>query len=344
MQISELARRAGVTVKAVRYYESLGLITPERLPNGYRIYGENHLLAVTEIRELAKVGIAAKNTAPFLECLELGHQHSDDCVSSLATYRDSLTALDRAIATLQQKRTQLADRLNASASRSFKKVHQMNDYTSLPDNLPVPQDNGEAKHLQGMAMPPLELTASDGTPVALNSLGAGRSIIYLYPLTGQPGIDLPEGWDSIPGARGCSTEACNFRDHFTLLQAEGVTHVFGLSSQDISYQAEVVDRLRLPFTMLSDGDFQLAEALQLPTFQAPGHDRLYTRLTLVVRENRVEHTFYPIFPPNTHAQQVLTWLRENPYSSSSLSSDPSLSPESSNSSMSTPSISSSKSE
>lgn len=140
----------------------------------------------------------------------------------------------------------------------------------------------------------------------------GRTILYLYPLTGRPGTDLPEGWDAIPGARGCSTEACDFRDHFTELKDAGIEEVWGLSSQDVDYQAEVVRRLRLPFHMLSDETFALAEALGLPTFAAAGHPRLYTRLTMVIRDGRIEHVFYPIFPPNTHAQQVLDWLRAHP--------------------------------
>jgi peroxiredoxin len=145
----------------------------------------------------------------------------------------------------------------------------MTDFTTLPDNLPVPRDDGAASHLAGMAMPELSVQASDGQRVDLAATGPGRTIIYIYPLTGRPGVDLPEGWDAIPGARGCSTEACDFRDHFADLQAAGVTHVWGLSSQDPGYQAEVVERLRLPFTMLSDLEFAVAGSLNLPTFSAP---------------------------------------------------------------------------
>jgi peroxiredoxin len=188
----------------------------------------------------------------------------------------------------------------------------MTDYTTLPDNLPVPVNDGAADHLPGTSMPALTLPTSDGDSVDLAALGTGRTVIYLYPLTGQPGTDLPEGWDAIPGARGCSTEACDFRDHFDDLLAEGVTAVWGLSSQDTAYQAELVSRLRLPFAMISDQTFQLADALDLPTFHAAGQERLYTRLTLVIRNSRIEHAFYPIFPPNTHAQQVLQWMWANP--------------------------------
>ncbi|WP_433875307.1 peroxiredoxin [Sinomonas atrocyanea] len=185
----------------------------------------------------------------------------------------------------------------------------MDDYTALPASLPVPEDDGRADHLPGMLLPPLELPASDGSRVSISELGAGRTVIYLYPLTGQPGADLPEGWDAIPGARGCSTEACSFRDHFEDLRRAGVDSVFGLSSQDPSYQAEVVERLHLPFVMLSDERLQLADSLKLPTFSAPGHPRLYSRLTLVVLDGRIEHVFYPVFPPNTHAQEVVDWLK-----------------------------------
>jgi peroxiredoxin len=185
----------------------------------------------------------------------------------------------------------------------------MTDYTTLPDDLPVPPDDGAADHLPGTTMPSLSLPTSDGGAVQLGAPVPGRVVVYLYPLTGRPGVDLPAGWDSIPGARGCSTEACDFRDHHAELRQAGVARVFGLSSQQPDYQAEVVARLRLPFVMLSDPGFALAAALDLPTFTAPGHDRLYARLTLVIRGGRIEHAFYPVFPPNTHARQVLDWLR-----------------------------------
>lgn len=188
----------------------------------------------------------------------------------------------------------------------------MTNLNSLPGNLPVPEDDGAAAHLTGLAVPALTLATSDGSTVELAALGSGRTIIYLYPMTGDPSGELPDGWDAIPGARGCSTEACDFRDHHADLHTAGVSHVFGLSSQPPEYQAEVVERLHLPFAMISDVDFALADSLTLPTFSAPGHERLYSRLTLVINNGLIEHVFYPIFPPNTHAQQVLEWLRGNP--------------------------------
>jgi len=312
MRIGELAQRAGVTAKAVRYYERLGLVTSPRSANGYRDYDEHHLRVVVEIRELGESGIPAGRAHPFVECLDAGHAHSDDCVSSLAAYRDSIAEADRVIAAMSARRERLLARLNQSASRTFPKETPMADFTVLPEGLPVPQDDGAADHLPGMPLPDLTLpTSADGT-VDLRALPAGRTIVYLYPLTGRPGIDLPEGWDAIPGARGCSTEACDFRDHFSELRDAGAAAVYGMSSQPPAYQAEVAGRLRLPFPMISDEVMQLADALRLPTFRAEGHDRLYSRLTLVVRDGRVEHVFYPIFPPNAHARQVLAWLREHP--------------------------------
>ncbi|MFJ3958482.1 MerR family transcriptional regulator [Arthrobacter sp. NPDC090010] len=312
MRIAELARRTAVTPKAIRYYETLGLLRPERGANGYREYQEHHVRIVTEIRELAASGIGPGKARPFVDCLHAGHEHGDDCVTSLAVYRDGIAELDRMIATLTARRTELIRRLDEGAGRTFSQESTMSDFTTLPAGLPIPDDDGAAAHLPGLAVPELTLSASDGERVAFGGFGPGRTIVYLYPLTGRPGVDLPDGWDAIPGARGCSTEACDFRDHFAELRAAGADRVFGLSSQDTGYQAEVVARLRLPFTMLSDPDFVLGDALRLPSFAAEGQERLYSRLTLVLRGGRIEHVFYPIFPPNTHAQQVLDWLRANP--------------------------------
>jgi peroxiredoxin len=186
------------------------------------------------------------------------------------------------------------------------------DPTRLPEDLPVPQDDGAADHLPGLAIPSLRLPSTAGDLIDVQALGqASRSILYCYPLTAQPGTDLPGGWDAIPGARGCTPEACSFRDHHNDLLAAGASSVFGISGQDTAYQQEVVARLHLPFAMLSDTGFRLADALRLPTFQASGA-RLYTRLTLVIRAGRIEHAFYPVFPPGQHAQQVLAWLHANP--------------------------------
>ena len=312
MRIGMLAKRSGVTVKAIRYYEQLGLIEPHRLANGYRDYDDSHARIVTEIRDLAATGITARQAMPFIECLQLGHEHSDDCAESLAAYRDSIVEIDSAIASLQKRRATLISRLNDSANRTFPQEHAMHNLQTLPANLPVPEDDGGADHLPNLEVPTICLGATDGSDVDLGSLGPGRTVLYIYPLTGSPTEDLPEGWEAIPGARGCTSEACDFRDHFDDLRDAGAAAVFGLSSQDSSYQAEVVNRLRLPFRMLSDESFQLAEALRLPTFDAPRVGKLYSRLTLIITNGRIEHAFYPIFPPNEHAQQVLDWLRAHP--------------------------------
>lgn len=185
----------------------------------------------------------------------------------------------------------------------------MTSYDTLPADLPVPEDDGAAAHLAGTPAPQLELPTTDGSSVRLDELGPGRTVLYLYPLSGKPGVDLPDGWDAIPGARGCTPEACGFRDHYQELVEAGAARVYGLSSQPSAYQAELVERLHLPFTMLSDPDFALGDALRLPTFSAPGHDRLYSRLTLIIGDGVIEHAFYPIFPPNQHAEQVLAWFR-----------------------------------
>src|SRR3954451_5786626 len=152
---------------------------------------------------------------------------------------------------------------------------------SLPSDLPAPVDDGAADHLAGLAMPAITLPGTAGSRGTLPDLGPGRTVVYIYPLSGRPGVDLPNGWDAIPGARGCTPEACGFRGHHTDLQAAGAHAVYGLSSQSTEYQAELPARLRLPFSLLSDPDLALAAALALPPFEADGK-RLFSRLTLIV--------------------------------------------------------------
>jgi peroxiredoxin len=183
-------------------------------------------------------------------------------------------------------------------------------FEQLPADLPVPEDDGAADHLTGLPMPSLALPATTGGTVDLTEVSSPRVVVYAYPKTGRPGVALPDGWDLIPGARGCTPESCDFRDHHGELAALGA-EVFGLSSQSTDYQAEAADRLHLPFALLSDERFELADALRLPTFTVEG-ERLYRRLTLVVRDGRVEHAFYPVFPPDGHAAQVFAWLRAHP--------------------------------
>ncbi|MFZ3599386.1 MerR family transcriptional regulator [Streptomyces sp. BH104] len=317
MKISELAQRADVTTKAVRYYESLGLITPERLANGYRAYTEGDVRLVREIRTLHQLGIPIERTRPFLECLAAGSPHADDCPASLATYREAIDELTERVEALNARRATLISNLNTAAHRgsSIQETGSAGTkgehYLTLPEDLPVPGNDGAADHLPGTRAPRLDLPTTAGKAVRLDTLGPRRTVIYIYPLTGQPGTDLPEGWNTIPGARGCTPETCGFRDHFQDLLEVGAGRVYGLSSQDTAYQNEVVERLGLPFDMLSDPELALADALGLPTFEVEGM-RLFKRLTLVIRDGIVEHAFYPIFPPNEHAQQVLTWLRDNP--------------------------------
>lgn len=203
------------------------------------------------------MGVPASKAAPFIECLDAGHSRSDDCPASPAVYRDSIAEIDRIVAALIDRRALLVNRLhrydtNSTECYGTETIDMSTDFTLLPPGLPQPEDDGRATHLQGLSMPDLDLTTSGGDTVNLAQLLSGRSVIYVYPLTGRPGVDLPEGWDSIPGARGCSTEACNFRDHYGELHRRGVVALYGMSSQEPQYQAEVVERLHLPFPMLSD--------------------------------------------------------------------------------------------
>ena len=177
----------------------------------------------------------------------------------------------------------------------------------LPDALPVPQDDGAARHLTGRRMPDVALPATDGATVNLAKL-AGRTVVYAYPRTGEPGKPAIEGWDAIPGARGCTPQSCAFRDHHATLASLGVAQLFGLSAQDSEYQREAVARLHLPFPLLSDRDLKLARALRLPTFTIAGMT-LLKRLTLVIDDGIISHVFYPVFPPDKNAEQVIAWLK-----------------------------------
>jgi peroxiredoxin len=182
----------------------------------------------------------------------------------------------------------------------------------LPADLPVPADDGAAAHLTGRALPAIELASTQGGVMRVDRVpvGAARLVLYAYPRTGRPGEPLPDGWDAIPGARGCTPESCGFRDHSAELAAAGAA-VAGVSTQDTAYQAEAARRLGLPFPLLSDADLALTTALGLPTFEVAGM-ALTKRLTLVIADGAVEHVFYPIFPPDGHAAEVLAWLRAYP--------------------------------
>lgn len=184
----------------------------------------------------------------------------------------------------------------------------MNNSTNTPDwgSLPAPQDDGAARHLPGLRLPSIALAGTDGSLVDLSAL-SGRTVIYAYPRTGQPGQPNPDGWDAIPGARGCTPQSCAFRDHYQELRNAGVAQLFGLSTQDPAYQREAAQRMHLPFALLSDAALELTRALRLPTLTVEGMV-LLKRLTLVVNEGVVEHVIYPVFPPDRNAQDVLDWL------------------------------------
>lgn len=183
------------------------------------------------------------------------------------------------------------------------------DLTELPPGLPVPQDDGAATHLPGMRLPPVTLPATDGSAVALADL-AGRVVVFCYPRTGRPGDPpLVDEWDLIPGARGCTPQSCAFRDLDAEFRALEV-RVFGLSAQGAAYQKEAAERLHLPFPLLSDARLEFAEAMRLPTFEAGG-ETLLKRLTLTAHDGRIEKVFYPVFPPDKNADEVLTWLRRH---------------------------------
>ena len=180
---------------------------------------------------------------------------------------------------------------------------------SLPDGLPVPADDGACAHLEGTRLPSAPLGATDGGTVDLAAL-PGRTVVYVYPRTGVPGVPLPDGWDEIPGARGCTPQSCAFRDHHAELLEAGADAVFGLSTQTSDYQREAAERLALPFALLSDASLELCRALVLPTFEADG-ETLARRVTLVIDAGVVTKAFYPVFPPERSAADTLAWLRED---------------------------------
>jgi peroxiredoxin len=185
---------------------------------------------------------------------------------------------------------------------------RMSDPTLLPDDLPVPEDDGAADHLHGLALPAIALPSTDGDSVRLDALD-GVSVVFAYPRTGRPGEEPPggeEGWNAIPGARGCTPEACSFRDGSARFAERGA-RVFGLSTQDTDYQREAVERLRLPYPLLSDAGLELTRALGLPTFETGGMT-LIRRLTLIVREGAIADVVYPVFPPDRGADLALERL------------------------------------
>jgi peroxiredoxin len=180
----------------------------------------------------------------------------------------------------------------------------------LPGDLPVPVDDGAARHLTGARLPDLALPATDGSQVNLMRL-EGRTVVYVYPRTGEPGKPSPDGWDAIPGARGCTPQSCSFRDHFAEIKRLGVTHLHGLSTQATDYQREAAERLHLPFAILSDAELGLTRALKLPTFEVQGMV-LLKRMAWVIDDGVITHVFYPVFPPDKNAEEVIAWLQAHP--------------------------------
>jgi peroxiredoxin len=188
-------------------------------------------------------------------------------------------------------------------------VTRSDDLYRLPEGLPVPTDDGACAHLRGLELPALSLPATTGEPVALRDVDAEWLVLYFYPRTGLPDREPPGGlaaWDSIPGTRGCTPQACSYRDHHAELRAAGA-EVFGISTQDTDYQREAAARLHLPFLLLSDASFELTAALRLPTLRIEGQT-LIKRLTLITRRARIEECFYPVFPPDADARRVIDWL------------------------------------
>jgi peroxiredoxin len=177
----------------------------------------------------------------------------------------------------------------------------------VPSDLPVPVDDGATNHLTGSRLPDVALAATDGAQVNLAKLG-GRTVVYVYPRTGEPGKPSPDGWDAIPGARGCTPQTCGFRDHHDDLKKLGVRQLYGLSTQDTAYQQEVAQRLHLPFAILSDADLKLTQAMRLPTFTVAGMT-LLKRMAWVIDDGVMTKVFYPVFPPDRNAQDVIDWLQ-----------------------------------
>ncbi len=193
----------------------------------------------------------------------------------------------------------------------------MTELADLPRDLPIPVDDGGADHLAGMTLPSIALPATSGRPIDMSEHSSDWLVLYVYPMTGRPDRELPDGWEMIPGARGCTPQSCAFRDHHEALAELGAS-VVGLSVQDTEYQREMVERLHLPYPVVSDHDRIFGAAMELPTMSVSltGADQtatdevvLYKRLTLIVRSGVIEHVMYPVFPPDQNAGDVEAWLK-----------------------------------
>jgi DNA-binding transcriptional MerR regulator len=290
MRVGELARRTGTTIRALRYYESVGLVVPRRLSNGYREYEPVAERQVAQIRELMALGLAVEETRPFVESIAAGDE--DVCAAALATFRSTVTGLQQRIGELTAQRDALDARIDDAARQVV---------TSVPAMERKPAD------LVGTSLPSLRIYASDGRPVDLGALGPGRTVIFVYPLTGRPGVDLPRGLLEVHGARGSTDQAIWLRDHHAELRAAGAARVYGLSAQSTGYQRELAHRLRLPYPLIPDPKLTLAAATGLPTLTS-GDLPLYDRLTLIITDDVVEHVFHPIPDAASHALDVMSWL------------------------------------
>ncbi|TCB92082.1 MerR family transcriptional regulator [Micromonospora zingiberis] len=290
--MGELARRTGTTIRALRYYESVGLVVPRRLANGYREYDPIAVRLVGQIRELMALGLSVEETRPFVESIAAGSDDADVCAAALATYRGTITALQERIGKLTAQRNALNARLDAAAGRVVSGRSAA---------------GADPHRLIGRTLPALDFYATDGRPVDLAALGPGRSVIFVYPLTGRPGVDLPNSLLEVPGALRDTEQPAWFRDHHAEIRTAGAARVYGLSAQSTGYQRELAHRLRLPYPLIPDPRLTLAADLGLPTFTA-GDMTLYERLTLIIADDVIEHVFHPIHFPASHALDVMRWL------------------------------------
>lgn len=230
LQQGEVVDLTGASRKTLLGYEELGLVTPGRAENGYRLYSEHQVSVIRQIRRLNDIGIPLRDMRPFVDCLNSGSQHADARPSTLGEYRRAIERIDRTINTLTAQRTALTENLTSASHRMLEQMRSIDalnpNLAPLPEDLPEPEDDGATDHLPGTPLPAIALPSTDGGEVHLNDLGSGRVLIYVFPKTGAPEQDMPEGWDAIPGARGCSPHNCDMRNHYAELIQAGVDRVF----------------------------------------------------------------------------------------------------------------------